>query len=35
MDTAALGVMALMGGGFLLGMWYILVRKDAKLNMRP
>jgi uncharacterized protein YfaP (DUF2135 family) len=24
-----------MGGGFLLGMWYILVRKDAKLNMRP
>jgi uncharacterized protein YfaP (DUF2135 family) len=35
MDTASLGVMALMGGGFLLGMWYILVRKDAKLNMRP
>ena len=24
-----------MGGGFLVGMWYILVRKDAKLNMRP
>lgn len=35
MDTASLGVMALMGGGFLLGMWYILVRTDAKLNMRP
>ena len=35
MEAASLGIMALMGGGFLLGMWYILVRKDAKLNMRP
>ncbi len=25
----------LMGGGFLFGIWYIMIRKDAKLNMRP
>ena len=24
-----------MGGGFLFGIWYIMIRKDAKLNMRP
>ena len=25
----------LMGGGFMFGIWYIMIRKDAKLNMRP
>ena len=35
MDPSSIGLMAFMGGGFLVGMWYILVRKDAKLNMRP
>ena len=25
----------LMGGGFIFGIWYIMIRKDAKLNMRP
>ena len=24
-----------MGGGFMFGIWYIMIRKDAKLNMRP
>lgn len=24
-----------MGGGFIFGIWYIMIRKDAKLNMRP
>ena len=35
MEASTILIMLVMGGGFLLGMWYILVRKDAKLNMRP
>ena len=30
-----IATMAAMGGGFMIGIWYILVRSDAKLNMRP
>ena len=27
--------MGALSGGFLFGIWYTLIRSDAKLNMRP
>ena len=34
MEPVTLISMTAMGGGFMVGVWYILVRKDATLNMR-
>ena len=35
MEPVTIMTMSAMGGGFMIGIWYILVRSDAKLNMRP
>ena len=35
MDPVTIMAMGALGGGFLFGMWYTLIRSDAKLNMRP
>ena len=35
MEPVTMATMGALGGGFLFGMWYALVRSDAKLNMRP
>ena len=35
MEPVTIMTMAALGGGFMIGVWYILVRSDAKLNMRP
>ncbi len=35
MEPVTMATMGALGGGFLFGMWYTLVRSDAKLNMRP
>ena len=35
MEPVTIVTMAALGGGFMIGVWYILVRSDAKLNMRP
>mgnify|MGYP003316303440 CR=1 FL=1 len=35
MEPVTIVTMSALGGGFMVGVWYILVRSDAKLNMRP
>ena len=35
MEPATMVAMGALSGGFLFGIWYTLVRSDAKLNMRP
>ncbi|MEC8541829.1 MAG: hypothetical protein VXY53_08335, partial [Candidatus Thermoplasmatota archaeon] len=35
MEPATMVAMGALSGGFLFGIWYTLVRTDAKLNMRP
>ena len=35
MEPVTIAAMGVLSGGFLFGMWYVLVRSDAKLNMRP
>ena len=35
MEPVTMVAMGALGGGFLFGIWYTLVRSDAKLNMRP
>ena len=35
MEPVTMAAMGVLSGGFLFGMWYVLVRSDAKLNMRP
>ena len=35
MEPVTMVAMGALSGGFLFGMWYVLVRSDAKLNMRP
>ena len=35
MEPVTMAAMGVPSGGFLFGMWYVLVRSDAKLNMRP
>ena len=35
MEPVTMATMGALGGGFLFGMWYTLVRSDAKLHMRP
>jgi uncharacterized protein YfaP (DUF2135 family) len=35
MEPVSIVTMSALGGGFMVGVWYILVRSDAKLNMRP
>jgi hypothetical protein len=34
MDPESIGMMAVLGGGFGIGLWYILARNDTTLNMR-
>ena len=34
MDTGSILVLAILGGGFILGVWFILVRRDAALEVR-
>ena len=34
MDTGSILVLAILGGGFLLGVWFILIRRDAALEVR-
>ena len=34
MDPQSIGMLAVFGGGFTIGLWYIVVRNDTKLNMR-
>jgi len=34
MDPQSIGMLAVFGGGFTIGLWYIVARKDAQLNMR-
>tara|TARA_B100001564_G_scaffold354981_1_gene366512 strand:- start:406 stop:1638 length:1233 start_codon:yes stop_codon:yes gene_type:complete len=34
MDAQSMGMLAVLGGGFGIGLWYILARSDAKLTMR-
>ena len=34
MDPQSIGMLAVFGGGFTIGLWYILARNDTKLNMR-
>ena len=35
MEPATMVAMGALSGGFLFGIWYTLIRSDAKLNMRP
>ena len=35
MEPVTMVAMGALSGGFLFGMWYVLIRSDAKLNMRP
>ena len=32
MDTGSILVLAILGGGFILGVWFILIRRDARLK---
>ena len=34
MDTGSILVLAIFGGGFILGVWFILIRRDAALEVR-
>ena len=34
MDTGSILVLSILGGGFALGVWFILIRRDAALEMR-
>ncbi|MDE0857958.1 MAG: hypothetical protein OSA38_05265 [Candidatus Poseidoniaceae archaeon] len=34
MDAQSMGMLAVLGGGFGIGLWYIVARGDTKLNMR-
>jgi len=34
MDTGSILVLSILGGGFILGVWFILVRRDAALEVR-
>ena len=34
MDTGSILVLSILGGGFILGVWFILIRRDAALEMR-
>ena len=34
MDPQSIGMLAVFGGGFTIGLWYIVARNDAQLNMR-
>ncbi|DAC40994.1 MAG TPA: hypothetical protein D7I00_03830, partial [Candidatus Poseidoniales archaeon] len=34
METGSILVLAILGGGFLLGVWFILIRRDAALEVR-
>jgi hypothetical protein len=34
MDTGSVLVLSILGGGFILGVWFILIRRDAALEMR-
>ena len=34
MDTGSILVLAILGGGFILGVWFILIRRDAALEVR-
>ena len=34
MDPQSIGMLAVFGGGFTIGLWYIVARNDTKLNMR-
>ena len=34
MDTGSIMVLAILGGGFLLGVWFILIRREAALEVR-
>ena len=34
MDPQSIGMLAVFGGGFTIGLWYIVARNDARLNMR-
>ena len=33
MDAQSMGMLAVLGGGFGIGLWYIMVRSDANLAM--
>ena len=34
MDSGSILVLAILGGGFILGVWFILIRRDAALEVR-
>ena len=34
MDPQSIGMLAVFGGGFTIGLWYIATRNEAQLNMR-
>ena len=34
MDTGSVLVLSILGGGFILGVWFILIRRDAALEVR-
>ena len=34
MDTGSILVLSILGGGFALGVWFILIRRDAALEVR-
>ena len=34
MDTGSILVLSILGGGFVLGVWFILIRRDAALEVR-
>ena len=34
MDTGSILVLSILGGGFILGVWFILIRRDAALEVR-
>ena len=34
METGSILVLAILGGGFLLGVWFVLIRRDAALEVR-
>ena len=34
LDTGSILVLAILGGGFILGVWFILIRRDAALEVR-
>ncbi len=34
MDTGSILVLSILGGGFMVGVWFILIRRDAALEVR-